>query len=148
MTRTGFLVGAAVAVLAGISCAGADAQPKVGTLPRVEKVAVNVPVTLTDNASPGTATIALSGTGQAASYEVDLSWNAPSGSSDPVVGYNIYRAVSGSSSYQLLNSTVNASMTYTDTTVVTGTAYQYYVESVDASGNQSAPSNTYSVTIP
>ena len=105
-------------------------------------------VTLTDNASPGTATIALSGTGQAASYEVDLSWNAPSGSSDPVVGYNIYRAVSGSSSYQLLNSTVNASMTYTDTTVVTGTAYQYYVESVDASGNQSAPSNTYSVTIP
>jgi hypothetical protein len=106
-------------------------------------------VTLTDNASAGSATIALSGTGQtAAAYDVDLTWDAPTSSSDPVAGYKIYRAVSGSSSYQLLNSTVNAPTTYTDTTVANGTAYQYYVESVDASGNQSAPSNTFSVTIP
>jgi hypothetical protein len=106
-------------------------------------------VTLTDNASASAATIALSGTGQtAAAYEVDLTWDAPSSSSDPVVGYDIYRAVSGSSSYQLLNSGVNTPTSYTDTTVVNATAYQYYVVSVDASGNQSAPSNTYSVTIP
>ena len=105
-------------------------------------------VTLTDNTSAGKATIALKGTGQAASYEVDLTWDAPRSSSDPVAGYDIYRAVSGSSSYQLLNSTIDVSTTYTDTTVVDGMAYQYYATSVDASGNQSAPSNIFSVTIP
>ena len=105
-------------------------------------------VTLTDNASPATATIALSGTGQAASYEVDLNWDAPSSSSEAVAGYDIYRAVSGSSSYRLLNSGINASTAYTDSTVADGTAYQYYVTSVDAAGNQSAPSNVFSVTIP
>ncbi|MGC2606481.1 MAG: choice-of-anchor D domain-containing protein, partial [Silvibacterium sp.] len=105
-------------------------------------------VTLTDNASPGTATIALSGTGQAASYEVDLTWDAPGSSSDPVVGYNVYRATGSSSSYQLLNTSVNTPASYTDTTVQDGTAYTYYVVSVDASGNRSSPSNTWSVTIP
>ena len=110
--------------------------------------AVQGTVKLTDNTSAGTASIALSGTGQAPSYVVNLTWDAPSSSSDPVVGYDIYRAVGGSSSYQLLNSAVDASTAYTDSTVVNGTAYQYYAVSVDASGNQSAPSDIYSVTIP
>ena len=106
-------------------------------------------VTLTDNTSAGKATIALSGTGeQGASYSVNLNWDAPSKSSDPVEGYNIYRTVSGSSSYKLLNGAKVVPTTYTDSTVASGTAYDYYVRSVDASGNQSAPSNTFSVTIP
>ena len=106
-------------------------------------------VTLTTNTSTGTAKIALSGTGETAdSYEVDLSWNPPTSSTDPVAGYDIYRAVSGSSSYQLLNSDVDDVATYTDSTVQNGAAYTYYVESVDASGNRSAPSNLFSVTIP
>jgi len=112
-------------------------------------------VTLTTDTSAGTATVALSGTGEAGgssaaggSYEVDLSWNAPADSSDPVAGYDIYRAVSGIGDYQLLNSNVNVDTTYTDTTVQSGTAYTYYVVSVDASGNQSAPSNSFSATIP
>jgi hypothetical protein len=105
-------------------------------------------VTLTDNASAGKATVALAGTGESAAYEVNLTWDAPSSSAKPVVGYDIYRAVSGSSSYQLLNSGVNDPTSYADTTVATSAAYQYYVTSVDASGNQSAPSNIFSVTIP
>jgi hypothetical protein len=106
-------------------------------------------VTLSSNASSGSTTaISLTGTGETPAYEVDLSWDAPISSSDPVAGYNIYRAVSGSSTYALLNSTADGSTTYADTTVVGGTAYIYYVESVDAEGNQSGPSNTYSVTIP
>jgi hypothetical protein len=106
-------------------------------------------VTLSSNASSGSTTaISLSGTGETPAYEVDLNWDAPSSSSDPVAGYNIYRAVSGSATYELLNSTADGSTAYTDTTVVAGTAYIYYVESVDAEGNQSGPSNTYSVTIP
>ena len=107
-------------------------------------------VTLTSNSSTGsTSTISLSGTGEGAtSYEVNLTWDAPTGSSDPVVGYNIYRAISGSSTYQLVNSSLDATTTYNDTTVQNSTSYIYYVASVDNEGNQSAPSNTFTVSIP
>jgi fibronectin type 3 domain-containing protein len=81
-------------------------------------------------------------------YEVDLTWEAPTASSDPVAGYNIYRAASGSSTYQLLNSSIGSSTSYSDTTVANNTSYTYYIESVDAEGNQSVPSNTYTVSIP
>ena len=105
-------------------------------------------VTLTTNTSAGSATIALSGTGQATTYQVALSWSAPSNSTDPVSGYDVYRAISGSSSYQLLNPTPNTSTSYIDTTVQATTSYTYYVVSVDSSGTQSKPSNTASATIP
>ena len=105
-------------------------------------------VTLTTNTSAGTASISLTGTGEAPSYEVDLSWTAPTDSADPVAGYDIYRTVTGSSSYVLLNSAVDDLTTYTDTTVQNGTSYTYYVVSVDASGNPSVPSNLFSATIP
>ena len=106
-------------------------------------------VTLTTNTTAGTATITLSGTGAAAAaYEVDLSWDAPTDSAVPVVGYDIYRAVSGSSSYQLLNAHVDDLASYADTTVQSGKSYTYYVVSVDAEGNHSVPSNLFSATVP
>jgi hypothetical protein len=106
-------------------------------------------VTLTSNSSSGTtATIGLTGTGVALSYEVNLTWDAPTSSPDPVAGYNVFRAVSGSSTYQLVNSTVNNSTSYSDTSVANSTSYTYYVVSVDAEGNQSVPSNTFTVSIP
>ena len=106
-------------------------------------------VTLTSNSSTGTtSTISLSGTGVAQSYEVILTWDAPTASSIPVAGYNMYRAASGSSTYQLLNSLIESSTSYSDTTVANNTSYTYYVESVDAEGNQSAPSNSYTVSVP
>ena len=80
--------------------------------------------------------------------EVTLTWDAPTDSSDPVAGYNIYREVGGSSFYQLLNSSLNATTTYTYATVQNGTAYVYYVESVDTQDNQSVPSNTFTISIP
>src|SRR6202034_2006031 len=53
-------------------------------------------VTISSNSSVnGTIAISLSGTGF--SYSVALSWQAPTGSSDPVAGYNVYRAPQGSS---------------------------------------------------
>jgi hypothetical protein len=94
----------------------------------------------------GTAVIALSGTGEP--HEVDLSWDAPSSSADPVAGYEVYRSSDGGSTYQLVNSTVDTGTAYEDTTVQSGLSYDYIVESVDASGFESAPSNTISVTIP
>ena len=105
-------------------------------------------VTLTTNTSAGTATISLSGTGQAASYEVQLSWVAPASSSVPIAGYYVFREASGGSSYQQLNSTLDATTSYTDSTVVDSTTYSYYVESVDSEGNVSAPSTPFTVTIP
>jgi hypothetical protein len=106
-------------------------------------------VTLTTNTSAGSAVVAVSGTGvTGAAYAIDLSWNSPTNSTDPVSGYDVYRAVSGSSSYQMLNSSVEGTAAYTDTSVQSGTSYTYYVVSVDASGNQSSPSNLFSVNVP
>jgi hypothetical protein len=104
-------------------------------------------VTLTTNTSAGKATIALSGTGQSVTYEVDLSWASPGGS-DAAVGYNVYRAVSGTSSYQRLNSSLNASTAYADSTVAASTTYVYYVTSVDAAGVESTPSSSWTAVIP
>jgi len=94
----------------------------------------------------GTSVISLSGTGVL--EEVNLTWNAPGSSPDPVAGYNVYRAPSGSSSYQQLNSSVVTQTTYVDLSVGSGQTYDYIVESVDASGVTSTPSNTASVTLP
>jgi hypothetical protein len=106
-------------------------------------------VVLTSNSSTGTtSTVALSGTGQAVPFEVSLTWDAPGSSSIPVVGYNVYRANSGTSSYSIVNPSLDASTAYTDTTVADGSSYMYYVVSVDAEGNQSVPSSTFNALIP
>ena len=81
-------------------------------------------------------------------HQVDLSWESPASSPVEVVGYHVYRAPASSSSYQLQNSSVATETVYLDTTVQSGLSYNYYVTSVDASGVESGPSNTVSVTIP
>jgi Abnormal spindle-like microcephaly-assoc'd, ASPM-SPD-2-Hydin/Fibronectin type III domain len=101
-------------------------------------------ISSTSSSNP-TTTVGLSGTG---THAVTLSWQAPGSSSMPVTGYNVYRATGSSSSYQLLSSTASSQLSYLDTNVQSGTAYSYYVESVDSSGVQSSPSNQISVTIP
>jgi fibronectin type 3 domain-containing protein len=93
-------------------------------------------------------TITLSGTGTSGSYHVNLAWSAPTNSTDPVAGYNIYRAVAGSSSYQLMNASASAQTAFTDSSVQNGSNYTYYVESIDASGGASTPSGTVSVSVP
>jgi len=106
-------------------------------------------VTLTTNGTPGLVTIALTGTGQnAAGYQVDLTWDAPGTSTDPVAGYNVYRAASGSSLFTLLNSSVDSVTNYTDSSVAGGSNYEYEVTSVDKKGVESQPSNVFSVSIP
>jgi fibronectin type 3 domain-containing protein len=112
-------------------------------------VAATGQLTIVSNSSTnGTVVIPLSGTGSAALYSVDLSWDAPTSSADPVAGYSIYRAPSGSSTYQLLGSSVGTEATYVDATVAAGQTYDYEVESVDASGVGSVPTSPLSVAIP
>lgn len=95
-----------------------------------------------------TQTIALSGTGSSTTYGVDLSWEAPSGSSMTIVGYNVYRSSGTSSSYQLLNSSVNAPTSFTDSTVQCAQNYSYIVTTVDSEGMESLPSNSIEVSVP
>jgi fibronectin type 3 domain-containing protein len=104
-------------------------------------------ITSTSSTDP-TEEITLTGTGVASTYEVNLSWSAPEESSVAVTGYNVYRSASSSSSYEKMNSSTLSETSYVDSTVEAGETYDYVVESVDADGKSSAPSNAISVTVP
>jgi len=80
-------------------------------------------------------------------YQVNLSWNAPTDMTDPVVGYNMYRA-QGSGSFSVINSVQITGTTYVDSALLYGVSYNYYVKSVDASKVESDPSNTFTAQIP
>ena len=101
-----------------------------------------------NSSTGGTVVVNLTGTGTASAYAVDLTWNAPTGSTDPVAGYNVYRAPGGTTTYQLINSSEVTQTTYVDSTVQSGQEYNYMVESVDPSGMESQPSNPTLVTVP
>jgi centrosomal CEP192-like protein len=108
-------------------------------------------LTISSNSSTNpTTAISLTGTGGSSeSYQVNLAWDAPASSPDPVAKYNIYRSPSGSSSYALMGSVTSGELAYTDTNSIQGgQTYDYIVESVDASGNESVPSNMASVSVP
>lgn len=80
--------------------------------------------------------------------EVVLSWDAPASSPDPVAGYFAFRALQGDS-YSQLNETPVTVTTYTDASQLEyNSIYDYFVESVDAEGVTSAPSNIAQVPIP
>ena len=106
-------------------------------------------LTISSNSTTGSSTVAaLSGTGTAVAHQVNLSWDAPASSPDPVSGYNIYRST-GTGSFMLINSSPDTAVVYVDSTVVAGTTYSYEVKSVDYSGIESvAASNEVTVTIP
>jgi fibronectin type 3 domain-containing protein len=111
-------------------------------------------ITLTSNSSTNPSVISLSGTGEtggAGSFQVNLTWDAPTDSSAPAaVGYYIFRAIAGSSMYQQLNpqGDFETQTMFTDTTVASGITYDYYIESVDSAGVESSPSSIASVTVP
>jgi fibronectin type 3 domain-containing protein len=108
-------------------------------------------LTITSNSSTNpTANFALSGTGTSAStsHQVNLTWSAPAATSNPVAGYNVYRAPGGTTSYQRLNSSPVGSTNYTDSAVTSGKAYVYIVKSVDYSGTESSASNASTASVP
>jgi hypothetical protein len=103
-------------------------------------------VTITSNASNSSDSITLSGTGvQAVSHSVSLTWVAGTGT---VSGYNTYQSTVSGGTFTKLNSSLNSSEAYTDTTVQAGQTYYYVVTSVNAAGTESVYSNQVSVLIP
>jgi hypothetical protein len=94
--------------------------------------------------SPDTETFTGTGT-QQSQHSVALSWDP---SSSQVIGYNIYRRVGSSGSYAKLNSSVNATTSYTDTSVQSGQTYDYVTTAVDSSNMESPYSNEATAAIP
>jgi len=72
-----------------------------------------------------------------------LSWSAPDDHGSAITGYNLYRKLSGASSFTLLTSLAAGASTYTDSTIVSGQSYVYHLTAVNAIG-ESAPSNDVS----
>ncbi len=104
---------------------------------------------ITSNATSGATTLVnLTGSGLGVTYQVNLSWSAPASSPDPVAGYNVFRAPTGTTAFQQVNSSAVTATSYVDGSVQNGTTYDYVVRSVDAAGALSDPSNTYTAAIP
>jgi hypothetical protein len=81
-------------------------------------------------------------------HKVQLNWNAPRNSTAAIVGYKVYRTISGSSAYASLSSSLDKQTSYLDSTVQSGSTYNYVVTSVDDGGNESDYSNSTTVAIP
>jgi hypothetical protein len=102
--------------------------------------------TVVSNAANSPTTISLSGSGAAlVNHSVNLSWSAGTSS---VVGFYIYRGTQTGGPYTRLNSSLEISMTYLDTSVLSGQTYYYVTTDVDSSGLESSYSNEAFATIP
>jgi Abnormal spindle-like microcephaly-assoc'd, ASPM-SPD-2-Hydin len=106
--------------------------------------AVSGSLILSSNASDPSASEAVNGTGVSPQYSVSLSWNA---STSSVAGYNVYRGTTAGT-YSKLNSALDATTAYTDSTVVSGTTYYYAATSVSSNGQESAYSTPLRVAVP
>ena len=80
-----------------------------------------------------------------AQHSVGLSWS-PS-TTQNVVAYNLYRGTVSGGPYSQLSS-MDASPSYSDTSVSAGQTYYYVVTSVDGSGSESAYSNQAKAVVP
>ena len=101
----------------------------------------------TSNATGSPTVEQLTGTGvaQSSSHYVSLSWNAGAGKP---VGYNMFRSTVSGGPYEMINTALEASTNYTDSTVVAGTTYYYVATAVNAGGEESAYSNVVEAVIP
>jgi fibronectin type 3 domain-containing protein len=76
---------------------------------------------------------------------VSLNWNS---STSSVSGYNVYRSTTSGSGYAKVNTSLVSGLTYSDSTVQSGTTYYYVTTSVDSSGTESNNSNEAQAIIP
>ena len=99
------------------------------------------------NASNSPTVEALTGNGiPPPQHSVALSWTASN--SQGVTGYNIYRGGTSGGPYSKINSVLDASTLYTDTTVVDGQTYYYVTTAVNSSNEESGYSNQTQAVIP
>jgi hypothetical protein len=107
----------------------------------------SVSASFASDASNSPASATFQGTGVAAAiYTVSLSWNAST--SPNVTGYNIYRRTGTSGGYTKINTAVNSTTSYVDTSVTDGLTYYYETTAVNSSGEESAASAAVQAVIP
>jgi len=125
--------------------AGQSVPYKVTFAPKTSGAASGT-IAFNTGSSVTTITESVSGTGVSQQAQsVDLSWNA---STSPVSGYNIYRGTTSGGPYSKLNSSLDANVTYVDSTVSAGLTYYYVTTAVNSSGQESAHSNQVQAAIP
>lgn len=108
--------------------------------------AASATITFASNATNPPVATSLSGMGTAPpQHSVSLGWTA---STSTVAGYNVYRGSQSGGPYVAVNSGLDASTSYTDTSVQAGQTYYYVVTAVDGSGNESVYSNQAQAVIP
>jgi Abnormal spindle-like microcephaly-assoc'd, ASPM-SPD-2-Hydin len=102
-------------------------------------------LSFSSNAANSPAVQSMTGTGTApAPHTVDLTWNA----SANAVGYNVYRSTVSGGPYSMINTSLDATTAYTDTTVSSGQTYYYVTTAVNGSSNESGYSNQSQAVIP
>ncbi len=107
--------------------------------------ATSASLSFPSNASNSPAVQTLTGTGTAPiQHTVDLAWDA----SPDAVGYNIYRGTVSAGPYTMINSSLDGTTTYTDSTVVSGQTYYYVTTAVNSESQQSGYSNQTTAVIP
>jgi Abnormal spindle-like microcephaly-assoc'd, ASPM-SPD-2-Hydin len=136
-------------VLSGISLpvtlpAGQSATFTVTFTPSVSG-ATSASLSFSSNAANSPTVQAMTGTGAAATqHTVDLTWNTSLGA----VGYNTYRGSVSGGPYTMINSSLDGTTAYTDSTVVSGQTYYYVATAVDGNSNESGYSNEAQAVIP
>ena len=104
-------------------------------------------ITFASNASNNPTTQSVSGYGTPPpQHSVALTWNAST--SPNVVGYNVYRGTVSGGPYTQINSALDLTTSYTDSTVQAGQTYYYVVTAVDSAGGESSYSNETKAVIP
>lgn len=79
-------------------------------------------------------------------HSVGLSWVAST--SQNVVGYNVYRGNQSGGPYAKINSSLDTTTAYTDTSVTDGNTYYYVTTAVNSDNEESVYSNQAQATIP
>ncbi len=102
-------------------------------------------LTVASNAS-NTPTQTLSGVGVAPpQHSVSLSWTD---TNSGIAGYNVYRGNSAGGPFTQINSGLDATPAYSDTSVAAGQTYYYVATAVNESGAESAYSNEVEGAVP
>jgi hypothetical protein len=124
--------------------AGQSLPVNVSFTPRTDGSASGT-LTFMSDASDSRALEGLSGIGTSPQYTVSLTWNA---SNPPVAGYNVYRSNTLKGTYSKVNSSLDPTTTFTDSTVASGQTYYYSATSVSDSGEESGYSTAVVAVVP
>ncbi len=79
-----------------------------------------------------------------------LVWDNMNTTDENLLGYNVYRKVTGNTDYSKINPDMLlfSTNTYTDSSLTAGVSYDYSVTAIDESGSESPKSKIYTVKIP